>query len=248
MNEMQSFKRFPAVRCWIKHILEGRYVSNDNSYLTIFGKIKRVRIITSVIDKREIISTKESEEYPSSEDMDDAKLNLEFKLDDGTGLIRAILFHVDPDQYKGYIKGDIVDLVGRIGEWKGLPQIYPEIIKKVNEPNYILLRNAEIIKRIKFGELKQIPDIHEDDFEIDISSDEIDLNELFEGEENLEFNELKNKIYSIIKRFTKEGNGISYEELKNQIDTSEDELKTCIIDLEMESRIYQSEENIYQSY
>jgi hypothetical protein len=195
MNEIQSFKRFPAVRCWIIHILEGRYKSDDNSYLTIFGKIKRVRIIASIIDKRELISTQTSEEYPSSEDMDGAKLNLEFKLDDGTGLIRAVLFQVDPDQYKDYIKGDILDVVGRIGEWKGFAQIYPEIIKKIKEPNYILLRNAEIIKKIKFGELKQIPDIHEEDYEIDISSDEIDINELFEGEKNFEFDEFKKKIY-----------------------------------------------------
>ncbi len=248
MNEIQSFKRFPAVRCWIKHILEGRYMSNDNSYLTIFGKIKRVRIVASIIDKRELISTQNSEDNPSSEDMDGAKLNLEFKLDDSTGLIRAVLFQIDPDQYKDYIKGDILDVVGRIGEWKGFAQIYPEIIKKIKEPNYVLLRNAEIIKKIKFGELKQIPDILEDDYEIDISSDEIDINELFEGEKNFEFDVFKKKIYSIIKKYTKEGSGISFEELKDQIEISEDKLKVYITDLEMESKIYQSEENIYQSY
>jgi len=248
MNEIQSFKRFPAVRCWIKHILEGQYVSNDNSYLTIFGKIKRVRIIASIVDKRELISTQSSEDHPSSEDTDDTKLNLEFRLDDGTGLIRAILFHVESEQYKEYNKGDIVDIVGRNGEWSGFPQIYPEIIKKIKEPNQILLRSAEIIKEIKFGETTKISDYVEEDYEIDITSDEIDLDELFEGNQDIELNENKERIYSVIKKYTKEGNGISFEELKNQLGTSEEELKEYITDLEMESKIYQSEKNIYQSY
>lgn len=248
MNEIQSFKRYPAVHCWIKHILEGQYSSNDNSYLTIFGKVKRVRIIVSIIEKRELISTKTSEDYDSTDNINDNNLNLEFKLDDGTGEIRAILFQVDPDQYKDYTKGDIVEIVGRIGEWSGYPQVYPEIVKKIKEPNYILLRNAEIIKEIKFGDIKPIPNILEEDYEIDISSDEIDLNELFESDQTSEFNEIKERIYSIIKKHTKEGKSTSFEELRKNVKISEDKLKEYIIDLEMESKIYQSEENIYQSY
>ncbi len=248
MNEIQSFKRFPAVCCWIKHILEGRYVSNDNSYLTIFGKTKRVRVVATIIEKRELISTQDADGTISSEEEGDVKLNLEIRLDDGTGLIRAILFQVSPDQYSDFIKGDIVDIIGRIGEWNGFPQIYPEILKKVKEPDLILLRNAEIIKEIKFGEVQQIPAITKEDYEIDLSSDEIDINELFEGEKTSESDEFKEKIYTIIKKYTKEGRGISFEELKNSIELSEEDFKNYITDLEMESKIYQSEEGIYQSY
>jgi len=61
MNEIQSFKRFPAVCCWIKHILEGQYVSNDNSYLTIFGKTKRVIYTETIKENREIINTQYSD-------------------------------------------------------------------------------------------------------------------------------------------------------------------------------------------
>lgn len=248
MNEIQSFKRYPAVCCWIKHILEGQYKSNDNSYLTIFGKIKRVRVVATIIDKRELISTQATDDAISTEEDNEVKLNLEFKLDDGTGLIRAILFQVSPDQYTDFIKGDIVDIIGRIGEWNGLPQIYPEIIKKVREPDLILLRNAEIIKEIKFGEVQQIEAIIKEDYEIDLSSDEIDINELFENEKTSEYEEVKEKIYSIIKKYTTEGKGISFEELKNTIELSEQDFKNFITDLEMESKIYQSEEGIYQSY
>ncbi|MFX1337594.1 MAG: hypothetical protein ACFFDK_03205 [Promethearchaeota archaeon] len=248
MNETQSFKRFPAVCCWIKHLLEGQYLSNDNSYLTLFGKIKRVRIIATITEKRELISTQDVDSTISSDEETDLKVNLEFKLDDGTGLIRAILFQITPDQYSDFIKGDIVDIIGRIGEWNGFPQIYPEIIKKVREPDLILLRNAEIIKEIKFGELEQIPAIIKEEYEIDLSSDEIDINELFENEKTSESDEVKERIYSIIKKYTKEGKGISFEELKNTLELSEEDFKNYLTDLEMESKIYQSEEGVYQSY
>jgi hypothetical protein len=248
MNEIQSFKRFPAVHCWIKHILEGKYVSNDNSYITIFGKVKRVRIVATIIDKRELISTQDAENIVSPEEQNDVKINLEFKLDDGTGLIRAVLFQISPDQYTDFVKGDIVDIIGRIGEWNALPQIYPEIINKIEEPNLILLRNAEIIKEIKFGELKQIPAVVKEDFEIDFDSDEIDINELFESEIPSKSEEVKEKIYSIIKKHTKEGKGISFKDLKSRIELSEEDFKNYITDLEMESKIYQSEEGVYQSY
>jgi hypothetical protein len=236
------------VSCWIKHILEGQYVSNDNSYVTIFGKIKRVRIVATIIDKREIISSQNMEDNDSLEEEEDVKINLEFKLDDGTGLIRAILFQVSPDQYTDFVKGDVIDIVGRIGEWNGMPQIYPEIIKKVREPDLILLRSAEIIKEIKFGETQHIPVKIKQDSEIDLTSDEIDINELFESEKGSESDEVKEKIYSIIKKYTKVGNGIKFEELRNRVELSEEEFKSIIRDLEMESKIYQSEEGIYQSY
>ena len=107
MNEVQSFKRFPAIRCWIKHILEGSYSSEENSMFTIFGKTKRVRIIATIIDKREIITTQQNGEEMRFEDEDHSNLRIEFDLDDTTGLIRAILWRVNPEKYYDYMKGDI---------------------------------------------------------------------------------------------------------------------------------------------
>ena len=71
------------------------------------------------------------------------------------------------------------------------------------------------------------------------------VHELFEGEKTSESDEFKEKIYTIIKKYTKEGRGISFEELKNSIELSEEDFKNYITDLEMESKIYQSEEGIY---
>ena len=79
-------------------------------------------------------------------------------------------------------------------------------------------------------------------------SEEIDVDVLFSEEKSEVTDEFKEKIYTLIEEYSLEGNGISFKELKMNLKLSENKLRTFIRDLEMESRIYQSEENIYQSY
>jgi hypothetical protein len=248
MSEPQSFKRFPTIFCWIKNVLEGRYSREDNSLFTIFGKVKRVRIVATIVDKREFINTQTSTEDTFLDDDNTTNSRLEFDLDDGTGLIRAVLWNANPEQYKDFVKGDIVDIVGIVRQWKDFTSISPEIIRKIDNPNFILLRNAEILKKIKSGEIQKIPDISEEEFEIDEISGEIDINDLFEGDQIFDGDDLKEKIYSIIAKYSSEGNGISFKKLKETAQISEEELKRFVRDLEMESRIFQSEKNFYQTF
>lgn len=248
MNEIQSFKRFPAIRCWIKNIMEGKYSIEKKSLYTIFGDVKRVRIVATVIDKREIISPQSTDDDFLLEEGDRSNLRIEFDLDDGTGLIRAILWRANPDHFKNYIKGDIIDVIGLIRKWREDIQISPEIIKKIKDPNFILLRDAEIIRKISSGEIQEIPEDLDKEFDIDKISSEIDINDLFEGENSLKIDDLKGKIYSIVEKHSIEGNGISFKEIKEIVQISEDKLRKYIRDLEMESRIYPSEKDIYQTY
>ncbi|MHA1291620.1 MAG: hypothetical protein ACTSQJ_03005 [Promethearchaeota archaeon] len=247
MNEIQNFKRFPAIRCWIKHLLNGTFSNKSKSLYTIFGAVKRVRIVSTIVDKREIIiNSIENEDILLNEENNN--IRLEFDLDDGTGLIRAILWRVDPEKYSEFNKGDIVDVVGLIRQWKDYTSISPEIIKKIYDPNFILLRNAEIIKKIKSGDIQEIPDQSEEFLNINGTSGDINIEDLFEEEENGEENRIKEKIYSLIEQHTSEGNGISFEEIIKAINISTETLKNYIKDLEMESRIYPSEKDVYQSY
>ena len=248
MNETKSFKRYPAICCWIKHLLEGRYLSEEKILFTIFGKLKRIRNIATIVDKREITNTQANREDIYSEDDDTSNLRIEFDLDDGTGLIRAIFWSANPEKYKNFKKGDIIDVIGLIRHWKEYISISPEIIKKIEDPNLILLRNAEIIKKIKSGETQKIPEILNEEIVIDEISAEIDVKDLFEEEQGNNLNDLKEKIYTLIEDNSLDGNGISFQELKKITQISEDDLRSHIRDLEMESRIYQSEENVFQIY
>jgi len=244
MTEFQVGRTAPACQCWIKHILEGRYSSDDKILLTIFGKFKKVRIGATIIDKREILTSKQDD------DLEEDKIRIEFYLDDGTGKIRSTLWGVNPDDYEEFKKGGIVDIIGGINEWNNLKSISPiYIIKKIEDPNVILLRNAEIIKRIKSGEIQKIPKISEESLELDDFSSEIDGEDPFEdADEDFESADIKDKIYTFIESYSTEGNGISFKKILEKMEISEEELKNCLRDLEMESKIYQSEENIYQSF
>ena len=248
MTEIQSFKRFPAIRCWIKNIMEGKYSIEKKSLYTIFGDVKRVRIVATVIDKREIISPQSTDDDFLLEEGERSNLRIEFDLDDGTGLIRAILWRANPDKFKNYGKGDIIDVIGLIRKWREYISISPEIIKKINDPNFILLRDAEIIRKISSGEIQEIPEDLDKEFDIDNISSEIDINDLFEGENSLKIDDLKAEIYSIVEKHTTGGNGISFNKIKEILQISEDKLRKYIRDLEMESRIYPSEKDIYQTY
>jgi hypothetical protein len=246
MSDTRSFKRLPAIRCWIKHLLEGSYSAEEKVLHTIFGEVKRTRIIATIVDKREKINAQTAEDDTSLDEDDGNNMRLEFDLDDGTGLIRATLWNVNPEKYSTFDKGNIVDIVGLIRFWNSYISLSPEIIKKIEDPNALLLQNAEIIKKIKSGEIQEIPVLNEGGTSIDVIPDEFDIDELFEEKEKVEINDTKELIYSIIEENSKEG--ISIKELKKRLEITEGELKSYIKDLEMESKIYQSEENVYQTY
>jgi len=248
MSETQKFERFPAIRLWIKNILQGSYSNEDNSFFTIFGKTKRVRIVATIVEKREILNPQPTSNEMTIDEDGDSNIRLEFDLDDGTGLIRAILWRANPDLYKDFEKGTIVDVVGLLRRWKEYTSISPEIIRKIKEPNFILLRNAEIVKKIKSGEIYRIPTHSKEESEKGDFSNEIDIDDLFEGEQEYENDDIKGKVYILIADQSKDGEGISFQKLLKMMNIPEEDLRKYLKDLEMESKIYQSEENIYQSF
>jgi RPA family protein len=177
MSERISYKRNPAIQCWIKHIVESEFDENENLFHTIFGKVKRIRIIGTIIEKTEDLT--EIDEYNIGLE-DDAEENIQliFKIDDGTSLIRAVIDSVNPEKFRNYNRGHIVDVVGRPRKKEGILSLWIEIIRKVEEPNQILLRDAEIIRRIKSGDIQKITVMS--DNKTDELSKEIDVNNLFE--------------------------------------------------------------------
>ena len=186
MTETQRYKRLPTICCWIKNILEGRKIPNKNAVFTIFGEIRRVRFTATIINKREFLMNEKNdlEENTTS--------RIDFYFDDGTGLIRAVLWDLDLIEYEEFVKGDIVDVIGLIRSSGDFISINLEIMNKVNEPNLLLLRNAEIIKAVKSGDVYDIP---EEDVLIEES--EIDIDDLFKEEDSPQ---IKEEIYNVQER------------------------------------------------
>ena len=246
MSSVTYPKRSPAVHCWIKHLVEGTFSDEDKFLYTIFGRIKRARILGTIVDKRELIASQPTESESAFDSDIDSELRIEFDLDDSTGLIRATLWQADPEKYENFHTGDIVDVVGIVRKWKDFINISPEIIKKVEDPNYILLRNAEIIKQIQSGDTMEIPEQVGSNSKNGDFPNEIDVNALFEDKDDL-----RDQIYTIIKASSNRGTGVKIDDLMKKIESSEGEIVKNIKLLEKESKIYVSEEkngNFYHSY
>ncbi len=252
MSIAKTYEFSPAIRCWIKHLLEGRYNATENSLYTIFGILKRVRFVATITNREEFMSKRNTDIDSPTEEVN---TNLRFELDDGTGIISAVKWDVDVENYGDLNKGVLVDVLGRIGFFSEKVQINNiAFIKQIKDPNYVLLREADVIKKIKSGDLFDIPEdtgtgseLEEDSFFDDIPSD-IDVEKLFSETKSPKVDKVKEEIFTIIFEYSQDGNGISLEELQQRTNVSETKLRTYINDLVMESRIYPTEENIYQSY
>ncbi|MFX0035871.1 MAG: hypothetical protein ACFE9I_09565 [Candidatus Hermodarchaeota archaeon] len=243
-----SYKRNPTVQCWIKHILEGQYDENEKFFYTIFGNVKRIRIIATIIDKKEkLIESNEADMGLDEES--NHNVRLDFDVDDGTGMIRAIVRNINPEEYKMFVKGDVADIVGRVTKFGDFVTLWIEIIKKVENPNLIILRDAEIVVKIKHGEIQEIPELTDLRDDIDEFSDEIDVVTLFENEsKNHQRNDKKEQIFLIIEKYSSKGNGINFEKLKQKSKIPESELRSYLHDLILESRIYESENDIFEAF
>ncbi|MFX0019190.1 MAG: hypothetical protein ACFFAK_02010 [Promethearchaeota archaeon] len=238
MSEFQR-RRLPAIRCWIKHLLEGQFIDEKNMLNTIFGSVKRVRIIGTIIEKKLKVINQMSNDSTSQYNDEISNARIELELDDGTGLIRANIWRANPKSHNELNKGDLVDIIGLINYKYDNLSISTELIKKIENPNKLLLRNAEIIKKIKFGKEDVVQEtVHK--------TSNIDLLLFEQSSESVD--KFKEKIFSIIENFSQSGKGISFTDLLKKIDISEDKLRRYIRDLEMESKIYQAEENFYQTY
>jgi hypothetical protein len=226
---------FSTIRCMIKHILEAQFSESELMLYTIFGKTKNVFLIGTVLDKREEIYQKEGED----------KQRIVFEIDDGTGVINAVKWDEKFERYKDIKKGDIIELQGSIPKrWKEFNSLSLNFLRRVENPNLELLRYAEIIKKIKIGDVEEIPDLLNQSTEID----EIYVEGAISEENQIKNDEMKESIFKLVENYSKNGKGLSIEEILTHIRIQENDLRNYLRDLEMESRIYQSDDNIYQSY
>ena len=134
-------KRLTAIKTDIKSIIEGKYFKAEgfesNYVVAPHGvKISRARILATVMNK----FLTEDEKYGF------------IVLDDETETIRAKVFK-NTKILEGIEVGDLVDVIGKVKEYDDELYISPEIIKKVEDPNFLILRRAELLKQKKKTEV-----------------------------------------------------------------------------------------------
>ena len=122
--------RTVAKKAQVSHISGGKYVSSDiPCVITPLGeKIFKVNVIATVTDK----FVSDSGKYSS------------ITVDDGTGAVRVKAFGADVGMFEKIGKGDLVVVIGPVGEYQGENYIRADIVKTV-EPNYKALRRLELL-------------------------------------------------------------------------------------------------------
>jgi len=132
----------PAHKVRIREILEGEFEDISLNQVRYFrmpwGSISRVRVLGLVISSWK------------SDDGSFARLEVH----DGTGSVQVKAWEedvyrmVDPSKGELYDVGSLVDIIGRIRSWKDTVYLYPLLISKVSDPNTLLLRELEILRRM----------------------------------------------------------------------------------------------------
>jgi RPA family protein len=198
--------------------------------LTKLGlRLSRARILGTVVDK--FIS--ESGKLAS------------ITLDDGSDTIRAKVFNV-VTMFDNLSIGDVVDVIGRLREYQNEIYIMPEVIAKIDDPNFELLRYLEIKRQndewqnkrnIIFDYQKQASDISElkkvmkEQFNIPEDAVEAILQvQEAEPEEEEPNKEIKDKVLGLISELDK-GDGCDYSMLMEKSGLAEDLLDSIINDI-----------------
>ncbi|MBI3190261.1 hypothetical protein HYZ41_01005 [archaeon] len=135
-------KRITSVKTKISAITKGKYVAQegfDPSYVlsNLGQRLSRVRVCATVVDKF----------------LSDTGKFAAVTLDDGTDTIRTKVFNA-VSMFEDISVGNIVDVIARVKEYNGEIYLVPEIITKVDDPNFQLLRELEIKNREKIMKKK----------------------------------------------------------------------------------------------
>ncbi len=184
------FKRAPAVKARVADLNQGEW-KDKFLELKTGEQVSRCRVLGTIVTKF----------------LSDEGTFANITLDDSTDTIRAKTWD-DMKLIEKTSIGDIVDLIGKVRIYNGEIYIVPEIIKKVDDPNFEMLRKLELIK--KYGSYKK--EKTENKME-EIKTDKVDLRK------------------EIIKMIEESKEGISYIEILEKTKAPQAEAENVINDL-----------------
>lgn len=233
---MADYKRFVAKKLKAEDLPKGKFKEEDNSLIIGNNKeVKRIRLMATVI--RKFIS-------------DDEKYGF-LVLDDSTDTVRSKAFREDVRRIKRINKGDIVDLIGRVDKYEDEVYIRPEIVRKVKDPNWLLVRKLELLEHGKNGKSKKEAgkepekkqkglskkgekreverDTKEDEEEIEVAVEEVNSPE------------------EIIYEFLSETDKAKFENMVNELDYEREKIKDVLKNLMQDGRVFEPKKKVYKA-
>ncbi|WP_297462022.1 OB-fold nucleic acid binding domain-containing protein [Thermococcus sp.] len=129
-------KRLPASRVYLRDVLNGYYVRSEGDFEPNYlitrdaRKVYRVKVVATVV-REPVIS--DDETYGK------------FQIDDTTGTIWVLGFRDDTRFIRLVKKGDLVQIIGKVAEWRDDKQILVEGVSRV-DPNFWILHRFETLR------------------------------------------------------------------------------------------------------
>lgn len=252
-------KRSTAAKLAIQDIQDGELIANERGNVigvtTYLGQISRVNIIATVVDR-----------YTTPQERLDqgGKKFAAITLDDGTGVIRVMMWDEQSSKLADIRLGDLVLAVGRVRSFQGEAYINGEIIRKLEDPNW------ETVRLLELANSRRAPHMLEGQVEttsLDLAANEeapqpskqMDLEpgvwhnatatleqRIEEEEELVPSPELRRLVIQTIEKYDSEG-GARFEQILDATGGEEEEIvEQVLIDLLSEGLVYEPEIHRYK--
>ncbi len=262
-----KYKRAPSIRCRIIDLNNGIYDEEEKGIHTIYGLIRRARIVGNLIYKK----VTDTEEYNTEDSMiktqEGENTKMILLVDDGSAILWINLWGINPDNYQNINSGDLIQIVGTVKK-KNNDRIifYPNIFNRYDNPNYETLHILEMIKYIKEKKKSTIPisnnqeELTEDDIDSFIKSELISENKSgidknfsdeFDEDESEELNydkeEIEETIFEIIKNYDN-GDGVSIKIVIKNSGINKNIIEETLRKLSLNTKIYSTKNGNYKIY
>jgi len=233
--------RSTAYKVKIWELVNGKYIrpaegAEPGYLLTPWSqRISRARVMATVIDR-----------YLSNDQTYAA-----LWLDDGSETIRLKAWREDVKSVADLKIGELVDVIGRVREYEGEVYLVPEMISRVDDPNWELVRELEILRArrqaLMEGKLPQPapkPRLEVRQLEIEVPpstpTPEMAVEDLGEVEEPLPEvpEEIKKKTLLAFDRLDK-GSGVTPLELAAELDMRQEEVEDVLRVLIADGEVYE---------
>lgn len=236
--------RLTAYKVKIEDLVKGQFVRGnmpkEPSYLiTPWGRrVSRARILGTIVEK----FVREDQSYCT------------LRIDDGSGTITVRAWREGVPDIINYQVGEIVDIIGRVREYAGEVYLVPEIISRIRDPNWEIVRELEILKDRKkaFAEglrPKKIlaPEIKKPDLEVPSVGgveSKVKEPEVEEIEEVEEFplpevpDEIKKKVLMTLDKLDR-GDGVMLVELAAELDMPQPQIEDAVRVLIAEGEVFE---------
>ncbi len=212
-------KRATAYKVHISDLVNGKWVEKPNGRFIVTGsglEIQRARVMGTVVDK--FISSQS--DFGS------------ITIDDGTETIRAKFWKNQNSPINKVQIGDIVDIIGKVKEYRGEVYLVPELVINVDDPNWEIVRELELMVLKPIGETSTLKE------EIGVSEEDKTV-----PEEDLASK--ITRIMEVIEKFD-EGEGVDFQVIKKETGLSLKELESGLTELLSDGTIYEPRPQTYR--